>query len=74
MTHTALTHLHLQPCLSLPGAEQPGHCTCSSPARAVLCFGGSSVTRTFAGARDPWPMLFLPILLLVCHPNPYLIP
>lgn len=67
MTQTALTHLNLLSCLNLTGAQQPGFCGCTSPARTAPCLGVSSVTRTFAGARDPWPLLFLPVLLLACH-------
>lgn len=67
MTQTAVTHLDLLSCLNLPGAQQPRLCACTSPACAAPCLGVSSVTRTFAGARDPWPLLFFPILLSVCH-------
>lgn len=67
MTQTALTHLSLLSCLNLPGTQQPGLCACTSLACTAPCLGVSSVTRTFAGARDLWPLLFCPILLLVCH-------
>lgn len=67
MTQTALTHLDLLSCLNLLGPQQPGIFACISPACTALCLGVSSVTRTFTGARDPWPLLLFPILLLVCH-------
>lgn len=67
MTQTAVTHLNLLSCMNLPGAQQPRLCACTSPACAAPCLCVSSVTRTFPGARDPWPLLLFPILLLVCH-------
>lgn len=67
MTQAALTHLNLLSCLNLPGAQQPGLCACTSLACTAQCLGVSSVSRTFAGGRGLWPLLFSPILLLVCH-------